>query len=287
MLWVGCLMMSPSLGWADEADLGFKGVADQLQSLGITPKKSTPVSSTAPAVSGNANAAPATLEETRLTMNKWIETQQIISKERKDWQQGKEILQGRLDVVKKEIAMLEEKTGQNRSGVAESDKKRRELESENNLLKDANLQLTEAVTGMEAEVKRLFKRLPETLQTKLAPLYERIPEDSSKTRVSVAERFQNVLGILNELNKANNEITVNYEIHSMSDGKSSEVKAIYVGLAQAYYVSMRGEGGIGKPGEGGWKWESSKEVGPQALMALEILQGKHTPIFVSLPVEIE
>ena len=54
--------------------------------------------------------APPTLEETRLTMDKWLETQQIISKERKDWQQGKEILLGRLELVKKEVATIEEKT---------------------------------------------------------------------------------------------------------------------------------------------------------------------------------
>ena len=55
-------------------------------------------------------APPArTLEETRLVMGKWIETQQIISKERNEWQQGKEVLLGRLEVVHKEIATLEEK----------------------------------------------------------------------------------------------------------------------------------------------------------------------------------
>src|SRR5207247_937779 len=47
-------------------------------------------------VGSSAPAAP-TLEETRLTMGKWIETQQMISKESKDWQQGKEILLGRLE----------------------------------------------------------------------------------------------------------------------------------------------------------------------------------------------
>ena len=41
-----------------------------------------------------------TLEETRLSMSKWIETQQIISKERNDWQQGKEILNSRLELVR-------------------------------------------------------------------------------------------------------------------------------------------------------------------------------------------
>jgi transposase-like protein len=236
-------------------------------------------------------ATPPSLEETRLTMGKWIETQQIMSKERKDWQQGKEILVGRLELVKQEVATLEEKIAEAESSVAEADKKRNELLAENDRLKAASTQLTEAVTTMEGEVRRMFTTLPEPIQTKLQPLYQRIPEDAATTRVSAAERFQNVLGILNELNKANNEITVNYEIHNLADGKPSEVQAIYVGLAQAYYVSARGEAGIGRPSAadegGGWKWEPSKAVAPDVLMALEILQGKHTPAFVGLPVKLQ
>jgi hypothetical protein len=147
--------------------------------------------------------------------------------------------------------------------------------------------LTEVVTGMEVEIRRLFKRLPEPIQTKLQPLYQRIPEDPAKTRVSAAERFQNVLGILNEVNKANNEITVSYEVHHLADGKPSEVKVIYVGLAQAYYVSARGEAGIGRPGAEGWTWEPSETIARDVTIALEILQGKHTPVVVALPAKIQ
>jgi hypothetical protein len=139
---------------------------------------------------------------------------------------------------------------------------------------------------MEAEVRKLFKSMPEPIQTKLLPLSQRIPEDASNTRVSAAERFQNVLGILNELNKANNEITVAYEVHTLAGGKPSEVQAIYVGLAQAYYVSASGEAGIGRPTADGWKWEPSKAVAGDVSTALEILQGKHTPVFVALPVKL-
>ena len=231
--------------------------------------------------------APPTLEETRLTMDKWIETQQIISRERKDWQQGKEILLGRLELIKKEITTLEEKTGQAEAGVTEASKKRSDLVAENDQLKAANTLLTEAITGMEGDVRLLFKALPEPVQAKLQPLYQRIPEDTAKTRVSAAERFQNVLGILNELNKTNNEITVSYEVHHLADGKPSEVRAMYVGLAQAYYVSARGEGGIGRPTGDGWKWEPTKAVASEVLMALEILDGKRTPDFVHLPVKIQ
>ncbi len=232
-------------------------------------------------------SAPPTLEETRLKMDKWLETQQIISKERKDWQQGKEILLGRLEVVKKEIATLEEKTKQAESSVVEANKKRSELLTENDQLKAAGAQLTGAVAGMEGEIRKMFKQLPEPIQTKLQPLYQRVPENPTKTRVAAAERFQNILGILNELNKTNNEITVSYEVHNLADGRPSEVKAIYVGLAQAYYVSARGEAGIGRPTADGWKWEPSKAVARDVLTALEILEGKQSPAFVPLPVTLK
>src|SRR5688500_17298572 len=68
-----------------------------------------------------------TLEETRLTMNKWIETQQIISKERNEWQQGKEILSGRLELIEKECSGLEQKLALAQASVVETDARRGEL----------------------------------------------------------------------------------------------------------------------------------------------------------------
>jgi hypothetical protein len=76
-------------------------------------------------------------------------------------------------------------------------------------------------------------------------------------------------------------------VHTLADGKPAEVRAVYVGLAQAYYVSASGESGVGHPTPDGWKWEPSKAVGNDLLVALEILQGKHSPAFVSLPVSIQ
>jgi hypothetical protein len=234
-----------------------------------------------------AASAPATLEETRLVMGKWIETQQIISKERNDWQQGKEILVSRVDLVKREIAGLEEKIQQAQASAAETNAKRDEQLAKTEELKASAAQLTEAAAAMEARIRELFGALPDPIQAKLQPLRQRIPEDPANTRVSVAERFQNVLGILNELNKANTDITVTYEVRNLSDGKPSEVQVIYVGLAQAYYVSPGGEAGIGRPGAQGWQWESSNAIANDVLKALEIFQAKHTPAFVPLPVKLQ
>ena len=240
-------------------------------------------------VPGRSATAPAsaTLEETRLVMGKWIETQQIVSKERNDWQQGKEILGGRLELVKKEIASLEEKLAQTEVDIAKNSAKKDELQAESAQLETASAQLTEAVTRLESDVQKLFKSLPAPLQIKLSPLQQRIPDDSATTKVSVAERFQNVLVILGGVNGANNEITINYEVHTLADGKPSEVKAIYVGLAQAYYVSASGEAGIGRPANEGWTWEPSKAIANDILKVLEIQQGKHSPAFVPLPVKLQ
>jgi hypothetical protein len=235
---------------------------------------------------GDAPAAP-TLEETRLTMGKWIETEQILSRERNEWQQAKEILKSRVELVRKEVATLEEKIRQAEAGAAQGEQKKQELVLETETLKTAGAQLAEAVAAMETDIGRIHQRLPEPLQAKLQPLYQRIPKDAAQSRVSIAERFQNVLGILNELNKANNELSVVYEVRTLADGKPSEVRALYVGLAQAYYVSAGGEAGIGRPSPDGWKWEPSKAVANDVLTALDILQGKHTPAFVPLPVKMQ
>lgn len=251
--------------------------------LWLLPSASTPLHQDA----GARDAGTATLDETRLALSKWIETEQILSKERNEWQQAQEILLGRVELVQKEIVTLEEKLRAAESGVAEANQKRAELLGQKSLLEGAGAQLGAAVTRMEGDCRRLFQALPSPVQEKLQPLYQRIPEDAAKTRVSVAERFQNVLGIFNELNKANNELTVTYEVRTLADGKPSEVRALYVGLAQAYYVSARGEGGVGRPSASGWTWEPSRDVADEVSMALEILQGKHTPAFVPLPVRLQ
>jgi hypothetical protein len=231
-------------------------------------------------------AAPPSLEETKLTMGKWIETQQIISKERNDWSQQKEILRDRVELEKKEVATLEEAIAKDKASVTEANAKRDELLAEKAELEAADQQLTEAVTAMEVQVCDIFKRLPEPLQTNLQPLYQRIPADPTSTKASAAERYQNVLGILDAVSKANNEISVNYEVRTLSDGKPSEVKALYIGLAQAYYVSARGEAGSGSPGPEGWTWSPDASIAGDVAVALEVLEGKHTPAFVPLPVTL-
>lgn len=243
--------------------------------------------SDAPAPQAAAHDAPASLEETRLTLAKWIETQQIISRERNEWQQGKDVLTARIELVGREVTQLKERIAQSEDAVAESNRTRTTLAAESDALKAVAAQLADAAAAMEVKVRDLARLAPQPVAERLAPLLQRLPTDGTAARITAAERFQNVLGILNELNKANSEITVAYEIRTLADGSSSEVQVVYVGLAQAYYLSPRGEAGIGRPAEGGWTWQPSPGAAPAILTTLEVIEGKRPPTFVPLPVTIK
>jgi hypothetical protein len=114
-----------------------------------------------------------------------------------------------------------------------------------------------------------------------------MPTDPRATNVSLAERYQNVVGISNEVGKFNNDITMVTEVRTLSDGKPAEVRTVYVGLAQAYFVSPKGEAGIGRPSESGWSWTAARDIAPQIEQVVEVLQNKAKPHFVSLPVKVQ
>jgi hypothetical protein len=240
-----------------------------------------------------ANAADKTdtgragVESTRATVGKWLGAQQIIFKERRDWQQARDILQARIDLIKKEIASLEEKIAEVRRTTDETAGKRAEVFGEADSLQKTSAGLTAAVAQFEGHVRRLHRVLPAPVQEKVAPLYQRMPAEGMASKASVAERFQNVLGILNEVNRMNGEITLASEIRPLRDGKPSEVRTVYLGLGQAYYLSAGQEAGIGRPSPDGWVWEPDPALAPRIREIVDILGNKASPKFVSVPVRIQ
>ena len=55
------------------------------------------------------------------------------------------------------------------------------------------------VSAVEASVREIVAIVPDGMQEKLKPLMSRMPDDPKTTKVSLAERFQNVVGVLNDL----------------------------------------------------------------------------------------
>jgi FtsZ-binding cell division protein ZapB len=226
--------------------------------------------------------------QTRTAMEEWVKTRRIISQERRDWALGREMLNERVQLVQREIDSLRTKISEAQESVTEADKKRADLLEENEKFKQASATLNSAAVALETRTKELLKRLPDPIRERVKPLSQRFPEDPEDTKMSLGERFQNVVGILNEVNKFNREITVTSEVRTLPDGTSAEVVTLYVGIGQAYYASANGKvAGTGTASEEGWVWTPANEAAPAIAQAIAILKNEQAASFVRLPIRVE
>jgi hypothetical protein len=104
----------------------------------------------------------------------------------------------------------------------------------------------------------------------------------------VAVRFQNLVGIVNEVNKFAREITMTSEIRTLADGSSAEVTVVYLGIAQAYYAGSGGKiAGFGSAGPEGWTWTVANDMAPQVSKLVAILKNESPAEFVPLPLKVD
>jgi FtsZ-binding cell division protein ZapB len=229
------------------------------------------------------------IEKTRTALEKWVETERIISKEKRDWQTAEQMLTERIKLVEREIESLREKIGEAEESIAEADKKRQELIAENEKLKEATASLGDTLVALEDDTKSLLRRLPNPVRDRVKPLSQRLPDKKNKKdkKISVSERFQNVIGILNEVDKFNGEVSAVSEVRELDDGRSIEVSVLYVGIGQGYYVSNDGKvAGSGTVTPEGWKWKPANESAEAISQAIAILKNEKPASFVQLPVEV-
>jgi FtsZ-binding cell division protein ZapB len=228
------------------------------------------------------------VESTRATLEKWVQTRKIISQEKRDFALSKEMLNQRIELVQREIDSLQDKIKETEQSITEADKKREDLLTENELLRQSSQSLHDKVGYFETSVKVLLKRLPEPLLQRIEPLTQRIPQKADDTQLSLSERFQNIIGILNEVDKFNREITATSEVRTLPDGTAAEVTALYVGISHGYYTNAKGDiAGVGTAGKDGWIWEPVNEAAPAISQAIAILKNEAVAEYVQLPITIE
>lgn len=236
---------------------------------------------------GTAVDAVAT---TRATLEQWVATRSLVSKEARDWQLKKEAVTSRMDVIKREIVALQKRTAEAESNLAAAEQKRRELLAESEVLAATAKTLAERVVQLEQRLLGLLPRLPQPLRDKVAPLTQRIPAKDAAVppTLSLGDRYAAVVGVLNEVHKWNREITVTSEVRQQPDGSSVEVAVLYAGLGQAWYVSANGKvAGSGSATADGWIWRAANETGPQVQRAIAVWKNEQPAAFVGLPVQVQ
>jgi len=238
-------------------------------------------------VASSSVRADSTIDDFRVRVEKWVETRQLISEEKSDWDAERDSLHATRDLLAQEKEALEAEVEELKTATAGADDERRELLLERGEYQRALPRLEERIRAMEQEVLSVAPLLPPPLQSKLEPLLVQIPEDPTKTRLQLGQRLMNVLGVLAQAEKWNGTATLVGETRPVGDQKV-QVRTLYWGLGQAVYVDAQGRtAGIGTPGEDGWTFGNDPALAGDAGLLLDIYEGNVDVIdFVGLPVAI-
>jgi len=233
-------------------------------------------------------SAEDTLTDTRSTIEKWVETQQLISQTRSDWQADKETIEQTIALYERELKTIGEKMSQVSTNNVQVEKERDLALKQQAELNEASDKVKTLVAGLEKRIKDLAPSFPPPLADKIQTLLKRMPEDPTATRASGLERMQNVVGIVNEVDKFNAAVTVVSEVQKNPAGADVQVETMYVGLAQAYFVDKAGDyAGVGMPAAAGWKWKPQNELAGKIQKSIAMYKNAAPAVFVSLPVHIQ
>ena len=234
-------------------------------------------------------AAQNQLEDTRSVLDKWVETRQIISKEKADWQTDSAILTDTVDLLESELEQIKEEIATLQENATASEEKRAELTEEQDRLNAGSGAVLANLGDLERKLGTVVKRLPSHLLEKIEILVRSLPDDPVTTKLSLGERVRNVVGILSQADKANTTLTLTSETQELDDGKVVQVNTLYWGLAIAYFVDDSGTyAGIGTPAADGWEWKQIEGSGPAIRELLDQNDGSADNLrFVDVPAVIK
>lgn len=229
----------------------------------------------------------SSIDTARTAYQEWVETRREIADANRKWQEKRRTLEERIALVQREIDSVKEETSQAESKLTESGETFDELSAKNDQLKEADALLRRRIAALEARTKKLLDRLPDRERNKVRPFSQQIPEDPQGTNLPITERFKNVIAVLNEANKANNEITVVREMRKLGE-RSAEVTAVYVGISMGFYVSDDDQyAGRGTAASGAWVWTEANDSAAQVRQCIKIINNDQVAGYIKLPVEIQ
>lgn len=228
------------------------------------------------------------LLESRSAIEKWVETRQLTSKARSDWQADKETLEQTVALYERELQSIADQMSKVTTNNTQVTKEMAEAEALKKSANEARDRAAQFATEFEVKLKQLVPQLPAPLQDIVKKDLVRLPADAATTKMLAAERVQICVSVLNELDKFNNAVNVFNEKRKNAQGEEVAVQSLYVGLGAGYFVNETADfAGVGAPGAKGWEWTSRPEIAAAVQEAVKIYRNEKTARFLTLPVAVK
>ncbi len=231
------------------------------------------------------------LSNARSNLEQWIDARKIISEEKNQWLIDVESLTGSIAYLKTEIKTLNKEIESSEKEIGSADINQQNLKESIEVNEDALSLIAEAVPVFEKKLIELSSIFPIVFNDRIASQMRRIPTPGSQKAItaSLEDRIQNVFSILENIEYFNNVVTLTSELRTLSTGEQQEVKTVYLGFGQAYFVDENETyAGWGYPVVGeGWVWTDDHKIASAVGQSVKALENRKQATFVTVPVLIK
>ena len=236
----------------------------------------------------NDARASGDLAATRSLVKEWVAAEKALANEHLAWQEKRQLLEDLIQLKTEELAALNVSITAIAENATQADKARSELVQQRDELEKHRTIITHFIEGIAPSIVAFKTWVPEPLQAQLNPLFLKVTAHGMGEALSLAERMQAIVAILQALNQFDQTVTVHSSLRELKSGQQVEVETVYVGLGIAYYRSLSGElAGYGQPTHSGWSWSEQAALAPAIAAALAAAkQQVQAAEFIQLPVKI-
>lgn len=228
-------------------------------------------------VPGRVVAQEADVAQLRETIAQWADAEELITREKVDWQEKKASMTQLLALYREELELLDEELSQAGQSSVEQDEKQERLKDESAAMREARAKTKAALVAAREQLLPLVERFPKPLQDELTEALEQLK--GWKSGDEVRPGLQALLLILDQANRFARNLTRSREVW---DGR--EVEVLYLGFSHGYYMSRDGGAGVGKLTAAGWQWEERKGLHGEVAQVMAQLEERSAPGLVTLPV---
>lgn len=224
------------------------------------------------------------VKETHQYIKEWIQTEQLISEEKNNWESEKATLLDLQDALSAEISELETKLEQFEKENVGAAKNRSDLSLRKEEAEETTKIFYKQIKEVEKEIKNIFPILPSPLRDQTRAFLDKINGNKSDN-LPLRNRLDEAISILRNIHSFHRSVHFERQEFSLDDGKSREFSVLYFGLGVAYFVNESGTvAGWGKPSPQGWLWTRQDTIAKEVSTGVAMIQNRTLPRFLKLPV---
>lgn len=202
-----------------------------------------------------------------------------------DWASDQVLLKTTITALTERAQLVEERRDELKAKTAEERAEIEELTLKRKIAADELAIVEERLKTLSTQLIQLRPTLPPRLSDALEMSFRSLADSD----VSVGERMQFAMTVLNRCAQFNRSINHGAEVLTLegeSGAKSLEV--IYWGLSHGYALDpAAGKAWFGSPGADGWKWEPRPDAAGHVAELIAIHTDKADPAFVSAPAQVK